>query len=133
MRDRILFLTDDPNRAAIAYNRWPSSKRDNTIWTSTVKDAIFILKDYGCYLAEAHLDHDLGGETYVNSEREDSGMEFVRYLESISKEEKKAYEDTLFICHSHNLRAGMKMVLRLKAIGLQAKHIPFGELEVHYD
>ena len=132
MRCRILWLDDDPNRAAVTYQRWPKDKCDNTIWCSTAKDAIFVLKDYGPDMAEAHLDHDLGGETYVNSERDDCGMAVVRWLESLSKEERKMFEGTLFICHDHNLLAGFNMVSRLKKIGLIAKQIPFGENELIY-
>jgi hypothetical protein len=126
-------LDDDPNRAAITYQRWPKDKCDNTIWASAAKDAIFILKDYGSDMIEAHLDHDLGGETYVNSEREDCGMEVVRWLEKLSKEDLKSFEDTLFVCHDHNIRAGKNMTRRIKALGLHAKQIPFGENEVFYD
>jgi len=133
MRCRILFLDDDPNRAAIAYQRWPKDKCDNTIWCSTARDAIFILKDYGQDMAEAHLDHDLGGETYVNSEREDCGMEVVRWLESLSNEDIKVFESTLFICHSHNTRAGKNMAKRIRTLGLKSKQVPFGESEVFYD
>jgi len=133
MRCRILWLDDDPNRAAVTYQRWTPEKRANTIWCSTAKDAIFVLKDYGPYIAEAHLDHDLGGETYVNSERDDCGMAVVRWLEDISKEDLKSFEETLFICHSHNTRAGRNMTKRIQALGLKAKQIPWGEKEVFYD
>lgn len=131
-RNRTLFLDDDPNRAAITYQRWPREKCDNTIWCSTVNTTILVLEDYGTELLEVYLDHDLGGETYVNSEREDSGMEVVRWLESLSKESLKAFEGTTFICHSHNLRAGRNMTFRIRALGLHSKQIPFGESEVIY-
>ena len=69
----------------------------------------------------------------MNSEREDSGMEVVRWLESLSKEERKAFEDTVFVCHDHNLRAGRNMTKRIQSLGLHAKQIPFGEGEILYD
>lgn len=128
----ILWLDDDPNRAAITYQRWPSEKRDNTVWCSTAKDTIFVLRDYGPELLEVYLDHDLGGESFVNSARDDCGMAVIRWLESLSKKDIKGFEGVTFICHSHNLRAGYKMVSRLKAIGLLSKQIPFGEVELEY-
>jgi len=133
MRNRILFLDDDPNKAAVAYQRWPREKCDNTIWASTAKATIFVLNDYATELLEVHLDHDLGGEEFVNSIREDCGMEIVRWLESCSKTDLKAFEGTKFICHDHNLRAARNMTVRLKTLGLAAKQIPFGESEVRFD
>jgi hypothetical protein len=118
----ILFLDDDPNRAALAYQRWPEKRRSHTIWCTTAAEAISVLKDYD--LTEAHLDHDLGGESFVDTRREDCGMEVVRWLEHV--EDLKKYETCRFICHSWNIPAGRRMVERLQALGLKAEHIPFG-------
>ena len=122
----ILFLDDDRNRAALAYQRWPKEKVNNTMWVETAADAIEILKGYADCLEEAHLDHDLGGEHYVDSRREDTGMEVVRYLERISEEELKKFESTKFIVHSWNTYAGKHMAERLQKLGLSAIYRPFG-------
>lgn len=120
----ILFLDDSPNIAAIAYQRWPEEKRSNTIWATTAEEAISVLKDYD--LEEAYLDHDLGGEQFVHSGREDCGMEIIRWIEKLNPTERKRLEQTKFICHSWNLDAGRKMTERLLALGLRAIQIPFG-------
>jgi len=120
----ILFLDDDPNRAAITYQRWTENKRSNTIWCTTVSEAIDVLKNYD--ISEAYLDHDLGGQSFISSEREDSGMEVVRYLESLNKETLEKFENTRFTIHSFNIPAGAVMTERLQKLGLKAKHVPFG-------
>lgn len=129
-RSKYLFLDDSHERAAVTYNRWPAYKRDNTIWTSTAKTTISVLRDYAPELIEVYLDHDLSGEEYVNSARDDCGMAVVRWLESLPKEELKAFEGTMFICHDHNLRAARNMTQRLRTLGLKSKQTPFGESEV---
>ncbi len=120
----ILFLDDDPYRAALAYQRWPENKKSNTIWTRTTEEAIGVLRDYE--LTEAHLDHDLGGEHFVNSAREDCGMEIVRWLESRSSAELQKYLTCKFTVHSWNIPAGREMTERLTKLGLKATQTPFG-------
>lgn len=120
----ILFLDDDPHRAALAYQRWSEEKRSNTIWCMTAEECISVLRDYD--LKEAHLDHDLGGEHFVDTRREDCGMEVVRWLEHRTPVQLKKFEGCKFICHSWNIDAGRKMTERLCAIGLKADQIPFG-------
>lgn len=119
----ILFLDDDPNRAALAYQRWPTEKKNRTIWATTAEETISILKDYE--LEEAHLDHDLGGEHYVNSAREDCGMEVVRWIERSTDQQEKL-KKTHFIIHSWNIPAAIQMEKRLKALGFKVSRIPFG-------
>lgn len=120
----ILFLDDDPHRAALAYNRFTEEKRNNTIWCTTAAEAIDILENYD--LEEAHLDHDLGGEHFVHSAREDCGMEVIRWIEHRSTDEREKLKKTTFTIHSWNINAAMGMERRLKVLGLKVKRIPFG-------
>ena len=120
----ILFLDDDPNRAAIAYQRWSEDKRNRTIWMQTAAEAIDVLENYD--VDEAYLDHDLGGNTFVNSEREDCGMEVIRWLEERSPSGLEKFQNTLFVVHSHNYPAGHEMCARLTKLELNCKFIPFG-------
>lgn len=119
----ILFMDDDPNRAALAYQRMTKEDRDITIWCQTVDDAIDVLKDYKSNLKEVYLDHDLGGETFVYSGRDDCGMEVVRWLE---KQDILSYAECTFICHSWNIPAGDQMAGRLMKKGFKVKRTPFG-------
>jgi hypothetical protein len=119
----VLFLDDSPERAALMYQRMTPEVRDRTIWTQTAEEAISVLKDYYLRLELVYLDHDLGGETYVHSGREDCGMEVIRFLEKQSVEN---YKNCSFIVHSWNISAGNKMTERLKDKGYRVQYKPFG-------
>ena len=125
----ILFLDDSPERAVLAYERMPVKSREETIWCRTAEEAIVTLWDYRDRLDAVHLDHDLGGQEYVNTSREDCGMEVVRYLEKMSRdkpEEFKKLKAARFVIHSWNDHAGPIMVERLLKIGLNVEYRPFG-------
>ncbi len=120
----ILFLDDDPHRAALAYKRWPKEKRESTIWCQTAEEAISTLKDYE--IEEAHLDHDLGGQHYVNSRREDCGREVIRWIEHRSADELEKLRNCQFVIHSWNSPAAIEMCKRLMKLELKVQRIPFG-------
>lgn len=125
----ILFLDDDPLRAALAYNRWPESKRDRVVWTTTAYETIRTIKEYEDTLEEINLDHDLGGEHWVSSGRPDSGMEVVRFFEELfhtDMEQFNKYKNVSFVIHSWNLPANFEMTDRLGKLGLKAVSQPFG-------
>ncbi len=108
----VLFLDDCPYRRAAFRSRMPSAKI-----VVTAAECIEQLKLQAW--DEVHLDHDLGGEAYVNSGREDCGMEVVRWLLLNTP-------DLLPIVHSHNEQAAPEMVRLLQEAGyLYAKWIPF--------
>lgn len=125
----ILFLDDNAQRAVLAYNRMSEEDRGNTIWCQTAEETILTLWDYRDQLDRVHLDHDLGGRQYVNTKREDCGMEVVRYLEKIHRTKPAEFaklQDTEFIIHTWNAHAGPIMVDRLKKLGLTVRYVPFG-------
>ena len=125
----ILFLDDNPQRAVLAHERMPVADRERTIWCQTAEEAILTLWEYRDRLDAVHLDHDLGGEEYVNTKREDCGMEVVRYLEKMSRDKPEEFEKlqaAKFVVHSWNSHAGPIMVERLLAIGLDVEYKPFG-------
>lgn len=121
--DVILFLDDDAHRAALMYQRMRPEDRNITFWVTTAQEAIDLLVNYRERLVYAFLDHDLGGETYVHSGREDCGMEVVRFLENQNPED---YVSCKFIVHSWNIDAARKMTDRLQAKGYQVTMQPFG-------
>ncbi len=118
----ILFLDDAPERAALAYQRWPEEKRSNTIWCSTAEEAIGVLRDYVAVLTDAHLDHDLGTQDQ-DPRSETSGMEVVRFLE---KQDASNYRKCKFIIHSWNIHCAHIMYERLTKAGYTAELRPFG-------
>jgi hypothetical protein len=112
---RVLFLDDDPDRAEIFLGEVP-----HAVWVSTVGDCLVRL---GEEWDEVHLDHDLGGETFVDCGREDCGMEVVRWL---CLEPHPHLANTRFYVHSHNAGAADLMVMQLRVAGFQVEGRPFG-------
>lgn len=72
---------------------------------------------------EVHLDHDLGGEQFVDHSREDCGMEVVRW---ICLEPRPHLKSARFLVHSHNIQAATIMGLQLLANGFKVDVRPFG-------
>jgi len=112
---RRLFLDDDPERASVFLEAHPDA-----VWVQTVPECLEKLTEVW---DEVHLDHDLGGEIFVDVDRVDCGMEVVRWL---IKEPRKHLRRTRFTVHSHNIAAAFEMVLRLQAVGFKVDARPFG-------
>jgi hypothetical protein len=112
---RILFLDDDPVRAQLFLNEQPEA-----VWVQTALDCIAKLVESW---DEVHLDHDLGGEQFVDHSREDCGMEVVRW---ICLEPRPHLKATKFLVHSHNLQAATMMGLQLLSNGFRVDVRPFG-------
>ena len=112
---RLLFLDDDPLRAQLFRQDYPQA-----IWVTTVAECLTQLE--GTW-DEVHLDHDLGGKTFVDSRDEDCGMEVIRWL---CKQPRNHLKQTLFCVHTHNAAAGLLMVLQMRACGYRGEFRPFG-------
>jgi hypothetical protein len=113
--DRLLFLDDDPNRAALFLKNHPEA-----IWVTTVSECLDRLTEPW---DEIHLDHDLGGKMFVDSTDTDCGMEVIRWL---CKEPRRHLKKSLFYVHTHNVTAGLLMVLHMQGGGYRAEFRPFG-------
>ena len=113
---RILFLDDDPRRAEVFLAENPQ-----TVWVQTAAECVARLEEPW---DEVHLDHDLGGEHYVDPDREDCGMEVVRWL---CREPRPALAATRFTVHSHNDNAAILMAVTLTFCGYAVTQRPFGE------
>ena len=113
---RLLFLDDDPQRAETFLAEHPQA-----VWVETVADCVGRLRENW---DEVHLDHDLGGRQLVGSDEVDSGMEVIRWL---CKEPRDHLRSTRFFVHTHNLVAGLMMVLQMRSSGFSAEFRPFGE------
>lgn len=112
---RLLFLDDDPDRAHEFLENNP-----NAIWVQTVADCLTRLEENW---DEVHLDHDLGGERYVEIDREDCGMEVVRWLCLGSHPH---LMKTRFFIHSHNENAASMMLTQMRIAGFRVLFRPFG-------
>ena len=88
-------------------------------WRKTAQGTIRLLHEFN-HWDWVFLDHDLGGEQMVNSNREDCGMEVVRWIV-----ENQPSIDNILV-HSWNSPAGKEMVAKLKDAGYNAEYKPFG-------
>jgi hypothetical protein len=112
---QILFLDDDLARARAFLTRHPEA-----VWVETAEACIARLAEEW---DQVHLDHDLGGEIYVDCARPDCGMEVVRWL---CAEPRGHVNEALFIIHTHNAEAARLMLQSLREHGYQAVYRPFG-------
>lgn len=112
---RLLFLDDDPARAEVFLAENP-----HAVWVQTAAECITRLEEDW---DEVHLDHDLGGERFVDDSREDCGMEVVRWLCLVSRPHLGRAQ---FFVHSHNPYAATVMGMELMTAGYKAELRPFG-------
>jgi hypothetical protein len=112
---RRLFLDDDPERAAHFLGDHPDA-----VWVQTVPECVAMLAQRW---DEVHLDHDLGGEVYVDMDREDCGMEVVRWL---ARQPRPHLRRSRFTVHSHNMVAAFIMAMQIRAMGYRVEARPFG-------
>jgi hypothetical protein len=113
---RLLFLDDDPRRAEIFLAEHPQA-----VWVETVAACVSRLEENW---DEVHLDHDLGGNQMVEVDNVDCGMQVVRWM---CKEPRDHLRSTLFFVHTHNLVAGLLMVMQMRSAGFAAEFQPFGQ------
>jgi hypothetical protein len=91
------------------------------IWVTTAADCMQRLVERW---DEVHLDHDLGGETHVDFRTSNCGMEVIRWL---CAEPRRHLRRTHFIVHTHNVAAGLMMILLMREDGYRAEFRPFGQ------
>lgn len=115
---RRLFLDDDPARAEVFLGEYPDA-----VWVQTAAECIARLEERW---DEVHLDHDLGGEHFVEQSRDDCGMEVVRWL---CLHPRPHLKQTRFHVHSHNPKAAMMMGMQMMMNGFQVSVWPFGAPE----
>ena len=101
---RVLFLDDDPARAESFLSENPQA-----VWVQTVEECLARLVETW---EEVHLDHDLGGEVFVDMNKTDCGMEVIRWL---CRERRDHLTSAHFFVHTHNSLAGLLMVLQMQA------------------
>jgi hypothetical protein len=111
---RILFLDDDPLRGEAIV-----ADRPDVVWVRTAEECLArLVEDWD----EVHLDHDLGGETFVDHERDDCGMAVVRWL---CEERRGHLQAARFVIHSHNPNAACIMAFQLQVTGYRVEVTPF--------
>lgn len=122
----ILFVDDDPLRAARQYEWQTEAEQQRTIWVKNVKEALRVLKDYTSRIEQMHLDHDLDGQIPLPSNSSLAGMELVRFFENLPKDRLIPYTGIRITLHDHNRYAALEQLKRLRAMKFKVKYIPFG-------
>jgi CheY-like chemotaxis protein len=117
MKKRVLFLDDDHRRIAEIRARMAVYRTDLTV-VETADECIAELA--GGRFDLVMLDHDLGGEIFCDSSREDCGMEVVRWLR------RNGGEHGAFIVHTMNPVAAAGMYLELSSMGYRVAQATFG-------
>lgn len=115
---RVLILEDDPQRRELFVEANASAHQ-----VETAAGAIELLSHDEPWSLVC-LDHDLGGEVFVDSSNRNTGMEVVRFLESKQGEMRRKIES--IIVHSWNSPAASEMEKRLRRAGYRAQWHPFG-------
>lgn len=110
---KVLFLDDNLDRIAAAEK---SFRKHELVVEMTADKTIVQLAAQVFDLVM--LDHDLGQQAFVNSDREDCGMEVVRWIEKNHPPIKQV------VVHSWN-PVGRIMAERLQAAGYNASYQPF--------
>lgn len=122
---RILILEDDMNRIDLFGQKLCANQFDIT-YVTTAAEAIALLDQEEFDLV--FLDHDLGGQTYVNTADTNTGSEVVRHMT------RPTYLKTpVVIIHSMNEPAAKSMEHALVYEGFETHRIPFTKLVVHLD
>jgi hypothetical protein len=116
---KILFLDDSAQRWYNFQSKVPSAWR-----VATAEECIKTIKEWP-KIDWLFLDHDLGGETWVDTSREDCGMEVVRFL---CEQIERVNSIHNIVVHSHNISAAEEMFNKLKDAGYNVKLVPFNNL-----
>jgi response regulator of citrate/malate metabolism len=114
---KVFILEDDPNRMKTLRGVLISHE---IVWSDTVDKAKELFdkeKPFDLIL----LDHDLGGEIFVDSELPNTGFQFVKFL----AENKEAINNAQIILHTMNRPGAERMHHHLKDNGILGFMIPF--------
>lgn len=118
----VLFLDDDEWRTGAISDRL-QAQPCRLVTVATAHECIALLESERFDLVL--LDHDLGGETFVDSTREDCGMEVVRRLKASPQ------PHGAFIVHTMNPVAAAAMYLELSGLGYSVRQAPFGSSDFY--
>ncbi len=113
----ILFLDDNPTRTKHFRSCVPSARTTET--AQECIEAFAREEDWDIVF----LDHDLGGEVFVESEREETGMGVVRWMADNQPKVKRV------VVHSMNPIAAREMVAKLSDAGYEAEWQMFGSFD----
>lgn len=116
---RVLFLDD--NSARLRWARRELGPGNHLVLTETAEQTVLALADpQGWNLV--FLDHDLGGETFVNPDEANTGSAVVRWI--VANRPRVDW----FVVHSLNAPAANRMVANLRGADCHASYMNFLKL-----
>lgn len=121
---KILILEDDMNRIE-TFGKYLSVNEFDMTFVVTAAEAIAHLEEDEFDVV--FLDHDLGGEVYVDTADKNTGSEVVRWLTR-----PPLLRPPVMIVHSMNTPAAQSMELALADDGYTVHRIPFPTLVTNY-
>jgi len=115
---RVLFLDDSHTRWKTFRSLHPQADRVETAHAAVraLERSVVLVRPFHAVC----LDHDLGGEHFVDSSRRDCGMEVVRYMVKMRPPVGHV------IVHTNFAEAGKTMRHMLRAAGYDVVYWPFG-------
>lgn len=119
-KTRVLVLEDDHNRHKQFKERFIENGNISYTIVETAEACLTLLKNEKYDMV--FLDHDLGGEVFVNSENRNTGAEVAR---RITEDRSSVIGSPLFIIHSLNPTGSEYMENLLKKEFSQVYRIPF--------
>lgn len=117
----IIFLDDSAIRRKAFRSYFPSTE-----FAETVPEVIALIERSIKNAEEIEylfLDHDLGGEEYVHSLRNDTGMEVVRWIIKYGPPIREV------VVHTCNNVAGWEMLRQLRLAGYNASYVPYTQFK----
>jgi len=117
---RIFILEDDRNRINLFLEAAKAGRHDEVVVCEDVKCA---KKNWHPHYDVVCLDHDLGNRQYVDSEDENTGYQFVKFM---GKNDPYADHQATVIVHSYNPEGAKRMTDLLFENGWAAVRMPFG-------
>lgn len=114
---KVLFLDDDKTRW-LKFKPEFIGALDRVTWVETAAEAVAALDAEEWTFV--FLDHDLGGEHYVDSANKNTGAEVTRHLRRQAMDsDMSRFGKTLFCVHSFNPEGAMNMHADLVGAGLE--------------
>lgn len=112
----VLFLDDDPSRQRTFRSAVP-----HAVITTEAAECIYELLRQRDTWDFVFLDHDLGGNIFVDSNLANTGAEVARWIA------KHLPKINMIIIHSYNSPGAAVMTRTLREAGYQTEYLPFGK------
>ena len=115
---KVFVLEDNWNRIEQFQGLFASMDFDHVYATNVVDAQSMYIQEDADYV---FLDHDLGGQVYVDSDEENTGYQFVKWI--VANDPK--ITERKFVVHSFNAIGSERMLKHLIDAGADVRYIAF--------